>query len=89
MIAKDDVVIQFTINIIVEPDDDEFHAFCPALKGLHVGGHTEEEAVRNAVDAGIAYLESLIKHREPIPLGVVMQAEGVHAHTERLAVPVT
>ena len=51
--------IHFTIEIIVEPDDDGFHAFCPALKGLHVGGDTEEEALKNAFDGSILYLESL------------------------------
>jgi len=40
---------------------------------LHVSGDTEEQAVRNAKDAAIAYLESLIKHGEPIPIGIIMR----------------
>lgn len=91
------VVIQFTIGIIVEPDEDAFHAFCPALKGLHVGGRTETEAVQNAADAAIMYLESLIKHGEPIPVGVATQLVptirqthgGRHAHTKKLALSLT
>ena len=89
------VIIHFAIDVIVEPDEDEFHAFCPALKGLHVGGRTEEEAARNAADAAIAYLESLMKHGEPIPIAVVVQSlpagqahAGALTHTQRLAVPV-
>lgn len=62
---------EFKIEIIVEPDDDIFHAYCPALKGLHTCGNTEEEAFDNAKDAAIAYLLSLIKHRDPIPIGVI------------------
>ncbi len=61
----------FILNIIIEPDGDQFHAYCPALKGLHTCGTTEEEALQNAKDAAIAYLVSLVKHGDPIPIGVV------------------
>jgi predicted RNase H-like HicB family nuclease len=61
--------IEFKINIIIEPDENGFHAYCPALKGLHVDGDTRQEALQNAKKAAIAYLESLIKHGEPIPVG--------------------
>ena len=57
----------FVVDIVVEPDDEEFHAYCPALKGLHVAGDTREEALFNAIDAAVLYLESLIKHHDPIP----------------------
>jgi hypothetical protein len=36
--------IAFRIQVIVEPDEGEYHAYCPALKGLHTGGTTQEEA---------------------------------------------
>jgi predicted RNase H-like HicB family nuclease len=62
--------ILFELHIVVEPDGDQFHAYCPALKGLHVPGETIEEAFENAKDAAILYLMSLIKHGDPIPLGV-------------------
>jgi predicted RNase H-like HicB family nuclease len=61
----------FVVDICVEPDDDGYHAFSPALKGLHSWGGTEAEAVENAKDAALAYIESLIKHQEPIPVGVL------------------
>jgi predicted RNase H-like HicB family nuclease len=67
--------IEFKIDIIVEPDDGGFHAYCPALKGLHTAGDTKEEALQNAKDAAIAYLESLIKHNDPIPVGIIMRKE--------------
>lgn len=63
--------LKFKVEVIVEPDEDGFHAFCPALKGLHVDGGTREEAVANARDAVLAYVASLIKHGDPLPLGVV------------------
>lgn len=31
------------LDIIVEPDGDGFHAYCPMLKGLHTAGDTEKE----------------------------------------------
>jgi predicted RNase H-like HicB family nuclease len=91
------VFLQFTIDVIVEPDEGGFHAFCPALKGLHVGGSTEKEAIQNAGDGAILYLKSLIRHGEPIPVGVTKEVvptvrrthEGMHAHTERLALSLT
>jgi predicted RNase H-like HicB family nuclease len=61
----------FEIGICVEKDGEGFHAFCPALKGLHVDGDTKEEALENARKAVILYLRSLIKHNEPIPIAPV------------------
>lgn len=66
-------IIGFRINVIIEPDDDGFHAYCPALKGLHTYGSTKKEALQNAKDAAIAYLKSSIKHHDPIPLGIAMR----------------
>lgn len=74
--------IEFRLTIVIEPDGDEFHAYCPALKGLHTSGKSQEEARQNAVDAAIGYLESMIKHNEPIPIGVAAPAKPA---TARLA----
>ena len=87
--------IKLRINIDVEPDEDGFHAYCPVLKGLHTCGNTEEEAVNNAVEASLAYLESIIKHGEPFPAGILVNQEreaeetiprrkGRHQHVQTL-----
>jgi len=76
MPSKGNNKIGFQVEIVVEPDGDEYHAYCPALKGLHTCGATVEGALSNARDAAAAYIESLIKHGDPIPIGV---AVGVHA----------
>jgi len=86
--------IEFKIDFIVKPDEGSFHAYCPALKGLHVGGETREKALQNARDAAIAYLESLIKHGDPIPLRVVKResklgSSDISRHTEELTVAYT
>jgi len=62
--------IEFKVQVIIEPDGDGFHAYCPALKGLHIDGDTVEEVKQNATDAVHAYIDSLIKHNEPIPVGI-------------------
>ena len=67
-------IIGFRIEVVVEPDDIGFYAYCPALRGLHVGGDTEEEVLQNASDAAILYIKSLIRHGEPIPVGVAVRA---------------
>lgn len=61
--------ITFHITVVTEPDGDGFYAHAPALKGLHTCGSTEKEALQNARNAAIAYLKSLIKHGDPIPVG--------------------
>lgn len=69
------VKVTIEVDIRVEPDEDSFHAYCPALKGLHTCGDTEEEALNNAIDATIAYIHSLIKHGDSIPVGIMIEAE--------------
>lgn len=65
------VPIEYKVQVIIEPDGLGFHAYCPALKGLHTCGETEEEALKNAKDAISAYLQSLVKHGDPIPIGIL------------------
>lgn len=61
--------MRFELDIIIEPDGDGFHAYSPSLPGLHTCGQTEEEAIENAKNAALAYIESMIKHGEPLPIG--------------------
>lgn len=62
--------ITFLVPVFIEPDNNEFYVYSPALKGLHTRGDTEKEALDNAKNAIVAYLMSLIKHGDPIPLGI-------------------
>lgn len=64
---------EIIVTICVERDGDGFYAYAPALKGLHVGGDTEEEALTNAKDGIILYLESLSDHGEPLPEGKYLE----------------
>ena len=86
----------FKVAFVVEPDEGSFHAYCPALKGLHTCGNTREEALENAKMAAVAYLESLLRHGDPIPLSGSEEPMGLRqlcahrrgrvSHTEDLAV---
>ena len=75
--------VKLRIIIDVEPDGDEFHAYCPTLKGLHTFGSTEEVAVNNAIDASLAYLESMIKHGEAFPRGILFDQKEIDGISKR------
>lgn len=69
--------LRATLSVVVEKDGNCFHAFCPGLKGLHVDGSTEEEALQNAAQAANCYITSLIRHGDPLPIGPHFTAESV------------
>ena len=59
----------YTYRIIIEPDEGKtFHAYVPALPGCHTWGESFEEARENIRDAINAYIRSLAKDGENIPL---------------------
>jgi predicted RNase H-like HicB family nuclease len=64
-----------TLSVVIEKDGESFHAFCPGLKGLHVDGSTEEEALQNAAEAANSYIASLVRHGDPLPIGPHFTAE--------------
>lgn len=66
--------------MVVEPDDDRWHAYCPALEkyGAYTWGNTEEEAfkhirevvgviIRELTEDGIALPESPREDVEVLP----------------------
>lgn len=61
--------ITLSLLVAVEQDGNGFHAYAPALKGLHVDGATQAEALENAKEAACLYILCLIEDNEPIPVG--------------------
>lgn len=58
----------YNYTIVIEPDEDAFHAYVPALRGCHSCGDTYQEAKDNIKEAIELYLESLLDHNEEIPI---------------------
>jgi antitoxin HicB len=56
-------------SLTIEFDEGErgYLAYFPALAGCHTWGKTYEEAVKNAEEALVGYLEALQKNGEKIP----------------------
>jgi predicted RNase H-like HicB family nuclease len=63
--------LKFGVLIIVDKDEPGFYSYAPSLKGLHMGGETEEEARKNAIEAAELYLKSLLKHGDPLPIDIL------------------
>lgn len=66
----------YAFKVLLEEDafDDgrqAYHASCPALKGCHTWGYTQEEALANIQEAAELYIEDLMDHDEPIPMEMV------------------
>ena len=68
-------MLKIKITVQVEKDGDSFYAYCPGLKGLHVDGATEDEAINNAVEAAGLYVSSMMRHNDPLPIGAGFSAE--------------
>ena len=63
--------LKFEVPIIVESDTVGFHAYSPALKGLHMDGDTVQEALENARKTAQDFLEIMIQDGIPIPLSIL------------------
>ena len=61
----------YTFNVVVEPDEDRWHTYCPALvrQGGATWGTTEQEALKNIREVVQMVVESLIEHGQPVPDG--------------------
>ncbi len=74
-------IYQFTV--VIEPDEEAFHAFVPTLPGCHTFGMTVDEARANIAEAMELHIESMQEGGEPIPV------EREPLFITRLSVPVT
>jgi len=73
-------VYQFTV--VIEPDQDAFHAYAPALPGCHTFGATVEEAQANIREAIAVHISGMQADGEPLPL------EREPVFITRLSIPV-
>jgi len=69
---------EHVFEVVIEPDEDVYHAYCPILKGCRTWGHNEEEALKFIQEAVELYVEDLIADSKPIPgLGMVKDIKPV------------
>jgi antitoxin HicB len=61
--------LAYTLTVESHPDEAGYLAFFPALPGCHSWGSSYEEAIKNAEEALVGYLEALQKTGESIPEG--------------------
>lgn len=65
-------------RVIIEQDEDGmFVAEAPSLPGCISQGKTRDEAITNIREAIQAYVESLKKHNEPVPLPITQEVVEV------------
>jgi len=62
-------VKSYTFPVVVEPDDDRWHAYVPELesKGAATWGQTRDEALRNIQEVAHMVIESLLEDGAAIP----------------------
>ena len=71
----------YTFTAVVEPDDDRWYAYCPALvrHGGATWGETREDAFANLEQVVKMVVASMVEHGEPIiegaPTGTVQVSE--------------
>lgn len=54
--------------IIVEPENEHYHAYCPAVSEFHSRGDTAEEARANLIEELRHYLTDLARRGEALPI---------------------
>jgi len=60
------LIVKYRVNIY-QDEDGVFVAECSSLPGCISQGKTRKEALENIKNAISGYLESVKKHKEPIP----------------------
>lgn len=67
----------YIFKVVVEPDEDRWSAYCPALlkEGASTWGNTEEEALQHIREVVQMIVQELIEDSAPIPEDVLVSKE--------------
>lgn len=57
----------YRFTVIIEPDEEGYHAYVPALPGCHTFGSTIEEVKENIKEAIALHIESMLEDGETVP----------------------
>ncbi len=67
----------YIFKVVVEPDEDKWSAYCPALltQGASTWGDTEAEALQHIHEVVQMVVQTLLEDGEPIPKDVLVSQE--------------
>jgi predicted RNase H-like HicB family nuclease len=70
--ARSDKRATYTFSVVVEPDEDAWFAYCPALKGYGAAtwGSTRDEALRHIREVVGMVVAELVEDGEELPADV-------------------
>jgi predicted RNase H-like HicB family nuclease len=70
--AEPDKNATYTFSVVVEPDEDAWFAYCPALKvyGAATWGSTREEALRHIREVVGMVVAELVEEGEDLPADI-------------------
>ena len=57
-----------TYTVVIEPDEDGYYAYVPALSGCHSFGMTIDQTITNITEAMSLHLEVMLEDGEIIPI---------------------
>jgi predicted RNase H-like HicB family nuclease len=67
----------YIFKVVVEPDDDKWSAYCPALlpQGATTWGNTQEEALKHINEVVQLIVQELLEDGEPVPEDVLVSQD--------------
>jgi predicted RNase H-like HicB family nuclease len=76
-------VTTYTFRVVVEPDEDRWRAYCPALEeqGAATWGHTREEALQHIREVLEMIVAELLDEGKPMPPDAAVSEEPLVAVT--------
>lgn len=60
-------VRNYTFTVVIEPDEQGYHAYVPSLPGCHTFGETVDEARANISEAMELHVESMLADADISP----------------------
>jgi predicted RNase H-like HicB family nuclease len=76
-------VTTYTFRVVVEPDEDRWRAYCPALEeqGAATWGDTREEALQHIREVLEMIVAELLDEGKPVPANAAVSEEPLVAVT--------
>jgi predicted RNase H-like HicB family nuclease len=82
-IRRETSVTTYTFKVVVEPDEDRWRAYCPALEdqGAATWGYTRDEALQHIREVLEMIVAEFIEEGKPVPGNVAVSDEPLVAVT--------